>query len=87
MPKGKRDRAKPQSEESFEERLQRVEEITASLSEGKLQLHEALAMYQEGMELVKAVRKTLEGSKARVEKLNRLTGELEAFDVGNSSSG
>ena len=86
MSKGKRAQPKLRPEESFEERLDRVEEIATSLSEGKLQLQEALAMYQEGMELVTALRKTLEESRVKVEKLNRLTGQLEQFDLGESPS-
>lgn len=43
-------------------------------------------MYEESMEIVKSLRSMLEGSKAKVEKLNRLTGALEKFNLGDSSS-
>jgi exodeoxyribonuclease VII small subunit len=57
---------------SFEERLARLEQVAASLKDGKIPLEEAVALFEEGSRLAK----TLEKELARVErKVQVLSGE------------
>lgn len=57
---------------SFEERLARLEQVAASLKDGKIPLEEAIALFEEGSKLAK----TLEKELARVErKVQVLSGE------------
>ena len=57
---------------SFEERLARLEQVAASLKDGKIALEEAIALFEEGSKLAK----TLEKELARVErKVQVLSGE------------
>jgi exodeoxyribonuclease VII small subunit len=57
---------------SFEERLARLEQVAASLKDGKIPLEEAVALFEEGSKLAK----TLEKELAKVErKVQVLTGE------------
>jgi exodeoxyribonuclease VII small subunit len=65
---------------SFEDRLARLEEVAASLKDGKIPLEEAIALFEEGSKLAK----TLEKELARVErKVQVLTGEdVESGEPG-----
>lgn len=51
----------------FEESLQRLEQITEKLAEKSLPLDDALALYQEGLELLRASSKKLEDAEKLVE--------------------
>lgn len=54
---------------SFEAALQRLEEITAALSDGNVGLDAALALYAEGVQLVGECQKRLSDAKQTVETL------------------
>lgn len=57
---------------SFEDRLARLEQVAASLKDGKIPLEDAIALFEEGSKLAK----TLEKELARVErKVQVLSGE------------
>ena len=59
--KSKRKEEKAMSDKkSFEEQLQNVEEILASLEDGKLPLEESLKKYEQGMKLLKQLETQLE---------------------------
>ena len=67
---------------SFEERLARLEQVAASLKDGKIPLEEAIALFEEGSKLAK----TLEKKLARVErKVQVLSGN--AGDSGEPALG
>ncbi len=83
MTKARRGGARGVSDVDFEGNLKRLQDIVAGLNEGKMSLHEALSSYEEGMRLVKESRRVLKESRARVERLNRLAGRLEAFEPVN----
>ena len=51
----------------FEESLQRLEQITQELAEKSLPLDDALALYQEGLELLRQSSKKLEDAEKLVE--------------------
>ncbi len=62
-------RSEPRSEPSFDERLQRLEQIVADLEQGKIGLEAAIERYREGSELVRQCRTILDGFQKRVEEL------------------
>ena len=62
---------------NFEERLERLEKLAEKLREGKIPLEEAVALFEEGMKLARALEKDL----SRVErKVQMLTEEPGADD-------
>ena len=56
---------------TFDQRLQRLEEIVAALEEGGLDLEGAIARYQEGVSLLKGCRAELGSYRRQVEELTR----------------
>ena len=58
-------------EPSFEKALERLEEIVAALEDGALDLDRSLALFEEGMTLVRRLERRLEQAEARVEELVR----------------
>jgi exodeoxyribonuclease VII small subunit len=74
-------RAQPQNpagEESFDQRLERLEKIVAELEQGRTGLEVAIERYQEGVELMRSCRASLEGYRKRIEELHG-DGELKPF--------
>ncbi|MFP4430775.1 MAG: exodeoxyribonuclease VII small subunit [Spirochaetota bacterium] len=71
--------------QSFEERLERLEEIVEELRTGDIGLDQALSVFEEGMQLSKGLEKELEKVERRVEILMNEpedpedTPELELF--------
>ncbi len=68
----------PAAEESFDQRLERLEKIVAELEQGRLGLEVAIERYQEGVELMRSCRAALEGYRKRIEELQG-DGELSPF--------
>jgi len=54
---------------SFEEQLKRLELIVSQLETGGVPLHESLALFEEGMELLKRLQSMLEMAETRIEEL------------------
>ena len=68
---------------TFEEKMQRLEEIVRAMERGDVALEESLKLFQEGTELVRACGKLLEDAKLQVSKITAGTdGEPveEPFD-------
>ncbi|MHC4788488.1 MAG: exodeoxyribonuclease VII small subunit [Planctomycetota bacterium] len=62
---------------TFEENLQRLEEIVQRLEEGNLPLDESLRLYEEGVEAFRRCQKLLSEADLKVSKLvETLEGEL-----------
>ena len=73
-------KAKPSgSELNFEKAMSRLEAIVEQMETGKLPLEDLIVRYEEGMNLVKRCRGQLKSARSRIQKLNRLTGELDSF--------
>lgn len=71
---------------SFEESMRALEEIVRRLERGDLTLEEALAAFEEGVRLVKALNDRLSAVEARVEVLTRgESGELQLTPIGDDS--
>jgi exodeoxyribonuclease VII small subunit len=56
-------------ERPFEEQLDELDSIVATLEEGKLPLDEALALYERGMRLAQACQQRLDDAELRVSRL------------------
>jgi exodeoxyribonuclease VII small subunit len=66
---------------TFEENLERLEEIAASLDRDDLSLEQALALFEEGIAKLKAANTELTRAEARVKKLvERADGVFEVSD-------
>jgi exodeoxyribonuclease VII small subunit len=85
------DPGKPQSSEagssetvSFEEALERLEDIVSALEEGQVPLAESLARYEEGIKLLKQCYQSLSAAERKIEMLNRVDSagqaQCEPFD-------
>ena len=57
------------AEKSFEEAMQRLEEITQNLESGDLSLEDSIDVFEEGMKLAKFCSKKLEEAEKKVTKL------------------
>lgn len=68
--KTKDEGAKPPGEPSFDQRLERLEALVLELENGGLGLESAIARYQEGVQLLRECRTTLESFHKRVEELS-----------------
>jgi len=74
-----------QSEEKFEVLLARLEEIVKKLEEGDLDLEEALAAFEQGVNLSRHLNKRLREAQEQVEiLLKNAQGQLEAVPLDES---
>jgi len=81
---------KAKSELSFEQGLERLEQIVQELEKGDLALERALELFEEGMKLSVACRKKLEEAENRVEiLLKKSDGKMtaEPFRTGEDEPG
>jgi exodeoxyribonuclease VII small subunit len=58
------------SRPTLEEALDRLDAITRSLEGGEIELEESLALYEEGIRLVRLAEETIRGAELRIEQLN-----------------
>ena len=65
---------------SFEERLDRLEELNEKISEGNIPLEEAVALFDEGIKLARGLEKELSKVERRIEVLVS-ESEVEKPDV------
>ena len=63
-------------EMSFENALERLEKIVGMLESGDAPLDESLALFEEGVKLVKMCNEKLEVAEASVKKLVNINGEF-----------
>jgi exodeoxyribonuclease VII small subunit len=62
---------------NFEERLERLEKLAERLREGKIPLEEAVALFEEGMKLARALEKDLSRVERKVQMLTEEPGDEE----------
>ena len=65
---------------TFEQALERLENIVASLENGDAPLDESLTLFEEGVKLVKLCNKKLEGVEGAIKKLSNIDGEMVEED-------
>jgi len=66
---------------SFEQALQRLEQVVRELESGDLSLDAALALFQEGVALARQCGARLDAAEARIEKLLEQNGEAVAVPL------
>lgn len=64
------------NELSFEEAMDRLEEIVNSLESGEFPLEESLKLFEEGVKLVKQCNKKLTSIEGTIKKLINVDGEM-----------
>ena len=67
--------AEEKKAKSFEDNLNRLNEIVEKTENSVLPLEESLALYQEGMKLIKELKSTLDKAEKEVEKLKDTSKE------------
>lgn len=67
------------SEQTFEQKLERLRSIVTRLESGEMPLEEGVALYREGLQLAKACGAQLESARHEVKVLG--DGLLKEFDV------
>jgi exodeoxyribonuclease VII small subunit len=66
---------------SFEQAMERLEEIVEKLEEGDVPLEEAISIYKKGMDLSRLCHKKLKSVEEQLTQILREDGELEGFTV------
>lgn len=72
------------SEETFEKKVKKLEEIVEKLESGELEIEETLNLFQEGMKLGKDCRRMLDEIEDKVNRVLSAEGadvETEEFDA------
>lgn len=72
--------ANPQSTSTFESSLKELENIVRELESGEVNLDESLKKFEQGIELYKKCRSTLEGAEKKIKILSDSLRELEYKD-------
>ena len=66
---------------TFESALKRLEEIVQALEEGETPLDEAMALYEEGLELSRFCSEKLKATELRLKKLSKsIDGQFQLTD-------
>lgn len=70
------------AKETFESRLERLRDVVDKLERGDLPLEEGVALYKEGLKLVKACGKQLESARNEVKVVSEgLVREFDALEA------
>lgn len=65
---------------SFEEGMQTLESLIASMSDGSLSLEDSMKAYEEGMTLSTQLEDMLRAHEKRIEQIDLETAEIKAFE-------
>lgn len=65
------------SEMTFEKAMERLNQITAELENGELELDKSIECFEEGIKLIGMCRKKLEDTKVKISKLTADGSETE----------
>ncbi len=60
---------------TFEQSLEKLEEIVSGIEEGKITLEESIEKYAEGVALIKQCRMTLDAAEKKIQMLSRGQGD------------
>ncbi len=72
---------------NFDETMARLEQITEALSREGVRLEDALALYEEGVRLVRECNETLEATERKIKMLRiSQTGEIEEADLPDNNN-
>ncbi|WP_374702701.1 exodeoxyribonuclease VII small subunit [Bacillus sp. V5-8f] len=67
---------------TFEQAMDKLEEIVEKLEEGDVPLEEAISIYKKGMDLSRLCHQKLKAVEDQLTQILREDGELEGFTVG-----
>jgi exodeoxyribonuclease VII small subunit len=82
-------KAQPQTDQTFEAALDRLEKLVTQMDSPTLPLHELIACYEEGVKLVQVCEGKLKEAEQRIEMITRNAQgepELTPFDPATKSS-
>lgn len=65
---------------SYEQGMEKLEELIGKLSEGKLSLEESMKTYEQGMALASQLSKMLEDHQRRIEQIDPETAEIAPLE-------
>ena len=65
---------------SYEQGMEKLEELIGKLSEGKLSLEESMKTYEEGVALAAQLSQELDSYHRRIEQIDPETAEITAFE-------
>ncbi len=65
-----------EEEQSFEEALERLEEIAEALEAGHISLEQSLDLFQEGMDLIERCGEILEAADGKIEELIEINEDV-----------
>ena len=66
---------------TFEEAMEKLEQVVEALEEGDVPLEEAIAKYKEGMELAKICHQKLTNVEEQLTEILKENGETENFSI------
>jgi exodeoxyribonuclease VII small subunit len=66
---------------SFEEAMEKLENIVSKLEEGEVPLEKAINYYQDGMKLSKICSDKLENAQEKMTQIMNEQGEIDAFEI------
>ena len=66
--------------DSFEDKMQQLEQVVGELEKGDMNLDESLVKFEDGMKLAKECNKMLEDAEKKVTILLEKNGEIEEED-------
>jgi len=66
---------------TFEEKMQRLEEIVDKINSSDLQLDKALKLFEEGVGLVNQLTSNLKEARGKITKFNEILNREESLDV------
>ena len=69
---------------SFEAKMKRIEEITSLLNGDSLTLEESIQLYEEGTNLIRQCDEILTSSKLKIEKIMAITDANEEADANET---
>lgn len=72
---------------TFEEAVERLEELIEAMENGSSPLNELVAKYEEGSKLLRECQSQLREAELKIEKLNLQTGEPDALNVSDEHDG
>ena len=73
------------AQETLEEALDRLEQITRSLEGEEIELNQALSLYEEGIRLVRLAEEAIRAAELRVARLNP-DGSVEPIERSEGST-
>lgn len=73
--------------QTFEQAMNRLEEINQALESGDIPLEESIKLYDEGIKLIEFCQSKLNEAEKKIQKLSRNTeGNFEVSDLNSPSS-